>query len=115
MQKFRKSNLFFPTQRMIFSHTNTLPILEDLFVLQMITMQFCNDIAFIECIKIDESQVQFLLCDNSVQLYKLDVPEFDVTMSIGWLHHGDHPMTSPEQKVIELLERESQRFQDMNS
>lgn len=50
----------------------------------------------------------------SVQLYKLDVPEFDVTMSIGWLHHGDHPMTSPEQKVIELLERESQRFQDMN-
>ena len=51
----------------------------------------------------------------SVQLCKLDVPEFDVTMSVGWLHHGDHPMTPPEQKVIELLERESQRFQDMNS
>ena len=51
----------------------------------------------------------------STQLYRLDVPEFDVDMTVGWLHHGDHPMTLPEQKVVELLERESQRFQDMNS
>lgn len=36
-------------------------------------------------------------------------------MTVGWLHHGDHPMTLPEQKVIDLLERESQRFQDLNS
>lgn len=51
----------------------------------------------------------------NAQLYRLDVPEFDVDMTVGWLHHGDHPMTLPEQKVIDLLERESQRFQDLNS
>ena len=56
---------------MIFSHTNTLPILKDLFVLQMITMQFRNDIAFIECIKIDESQVQFLLCDSFDNIFNI--------------------------------------------
>lgn len=50
----------------------------------------------------------------STQLYGLDVPEFDVGVTVGWLHHGDHPMTPSEQKVVELLERESQRFQDLN-
>lgn len=51
----------------------------------------------------------------SAKLYGLDVPEFDVTTTVGWLHHGDHPMTAAEEKVVELLERESQRYQDVNS
>lgn len=49
------------------------------------------------------------------QLYGLDVPEFEVTVTVGWLHHGDHEMTLPEQKVVELLERECQRFQDLST
>lgn len=48
------------------------------------------------------------------QLYGLDVPDFDVAVTVGWLHHGDHSMTLLEQKVVELLERECQRFQDLS-
>lgn len=48
------------------------------------------------------------------QLYGLDVSDFDVSVTVGWLHHGDHEMTLPEQKVVELLERECQRFQDLS-
>lgn len=50
-----------------------------------------------------------------VPLYGLNVPEFDLLTTLGWLHHGDHDMTVLEQYVIEQLERECQRFQDMNS
>lgn len=49
------------------------------------------------------------------QFYALDVPEFDVTMTTGFLYHSASCLTQKEQKVLELLERECQRYQDMNS
>jgi len=48
------------------------------------------------------------------RFYSLDVPEFDVTVSVGWLHHSDHEMTTAECKTVEQLERECQRYQDLN-
>lgn len=48
------------------------------------------------------------------QFYKLDVPEFDITVTAGLIYRTDYIMTSVENKVIELLERESWRYQDAN-
>lgn len=72
--------------------------------------------ANLDCLMImPEKEIENSNKTYCTKIYGLDVPEFDVAVSVGWLHHGDHTMTLLEQKVIELLERECQRYQDLNS
>lgn len=46
----------------------------------------------------------------NIQLHGLDVPEFHVDATVGWLHHGDYESSLAEKKVIELLEQECQTY-----
>ena len=72
--------------------------------------------ASLDCLMImPEKEIENSNKTYCTKIHGLDVPEFDVAVSVGWLHHGDHTMTLLEQKVVELLERECQRYQDMNS